>query len=179
MKAPAPLSTALLPTTWGVICVQARQGSVVACHLPKVVAPPRRALQPSGPARLSGQAGDKKILADAVRFVQSALDGRPAPCPPLADDAEGPFTRRARTALRRIKPGQTCTYGELAAAAGSPGAARAAGSACAGNPLPLFIPCHRVLAAGGKLGGFSGGLAWKRILLEREKLAAGPGRRTA
>jgi methylated-DNA-[protein]-cysteine S-methyltransferase len=63
---------------------------------------------------------------------------------------------------------KTRTYGEIAEAIGSPGAARAVGSACGANPLPLFIPCHRAVAAGGKLGGFSGGLGIKKKLLAWE-----------
>jgi O-6-methylguanine DNA methyltransferase len=59
------------------------------------------------------------------------------------------------------------TYGEIAAALGKPGAARAVGNACGANPLPLYIPCHRVVAGNG-LGGFTSGLAWKRALLKAE-----------
>ena len=110
----------------------------------------------------------RRALVQAIRFVRACLSGRSVACPPLSDMARGSFTRRAREALRKIPSGRTCSYSELAARAGSPAASRAAGSACATNPLPLFIPCHRVLAAGGKLGGFSGGLAWKQELLKRE-----------
>lgn len=117
---------------------------------------------------MSAPAGDRVVLRAAERYVAAALRGRAAKCPPLDDAAGGDFVRRVRRYLRRVARGRTCSYGELAAAAGSPRAARAAGSACATNPLPLFIPCHRVLAAGGRLGGFSGGLAWKKMLLERE-----------
>ena len=78
------------------------------------------------------------------------------------------FDRSVWTILRRLKAGSTLTYGELAAAAGRAKAARAAGAACGRNPLPLFVPCHRVTGAGGRLGGFSSGLAWKRLLLSAE-----------
>jgi len=70
--------------------------------------------------------------------------------------------------LRKIKPGSTRSYSELAGAVGKPQAARAVGGACGANPIPVLIPCHRVLAANRKIGGFSGGLEWKRRLLERE-----------
>lgn len=66
------------------------------------------------------------------------------------------------------QPGEMCSYGELAGALGQPGAARAVGGACGANPIPVLVPCHRVLAAHRKLGGFSGGLHWKRRLLARE-----------
>ncbi|MCZ7591982.1 MAG: MGMT family protein [Kiritimatiellae bacterium] len=70
--------------------------------------------------------------------------------------------------MRDIPAGKTLTYHELAKYAGSADAVRAAGQACARNPLPLFTPCHRVLASDGGLGGFSSGLAWKRHLLRVE-----------
>jgi methylated-DNA-[protein]-cysteine S-methyltransferase len=70
--------------------------------------------------------------------------------------------------LCKVPPGATVTYGELAAASGSPGAARAVGNVMATNPVPLFVPCHRVVATQG-LGGFSGGLDVKRELLKLEK----------
>jgi methylated-DNA-[protein]-cysteine S-methyltransferase len=80
------------------------------------------------------------------------------------------FGRRVAQACRRIPAGQTRSYGELAAACGSPGAARAVGQVMAKNRYPLVVPCHRVLAAGGLLGGFSApqGLAMKRRLLAME-----------
>ena len=66
-----------------------------------------------------------------------------------------PFRRSIYQALRAVAWGETVTYGELARRAGAPGAAQDVGVAMARNPVPLIIPCHRVLAAGGKLGGFS------------------------
>ena len=70
--------------------------------------------------------------------------------------------------LRRIPPGETRSYGEIAQALGRPGAARAVGRANATNPLPLVVPCHRVVGADGSLTGFAGGLGWKRRLLAIE-----------
>jgi len=78
-----------------------------------------------------------------------------------------PFQRKVLAATRRIPFGQTVTYGRLATRVGSPGGARAVGGAMAANPVPIIIPCHRVLAAGG-LGGYGGGLALKRRLLALE-----------
>ena len=66
-----------------------------------------------------------------------------------------PFRRSIYDALRAVAWGETVTYGELAKRAGAPGAAQEVGVAMARNPVPLIIPCHRVLAAGGKIGGFS------------------------
>lgn len=88
-----------------------------------------------------------------------------------------PFRRRVLQALRAIPTGKTATYGEVATSLGSPGASRAVGQAVARNPYPLVVPCHRVLAAGGRVGGFSapGGTATKLVLLAIEsRETAGP-----
>jgi O-6-methylguanine DNA methyltransferase len=104
-----------------------------------------------------------------ARAVKAALAGRaPGELPPLDLSAGTAFQQRVWNALRKIPCGQTRSYGELARAMGEAGAARAVGGACGANPVPLLVPCHRVLAANHKLGGFSGGLEWKRLLLARE-----------
>ncbi|HIE32881.1 MAG TPA: MGMT family protein [Thermodesulfobacteriaceae bacterium] len=77
------------------------------------------------------------------------------------------FTRRCLELLREIPRGEVRTYGWLADRVGSPGALRAVGRALARNPLPLFYPCHRIVAKNG-LGGFSAGREWKRLLLAWE-----------
>lgn len=93
----------------------------------------------------------------------SALDDLPV-------DLEGrsPFSSAVLVALRTVPPGSVTTYGELARAVGRAGAARAVGRAVGANPVPLVIPCHRVLASGGELGGYSAGLDRKRWLLAHE-----------
>lgn len=82
----------------------------------------------------------------------------------LAND----FQRRVLQRLARVGFGQLTTYGELAKSVGKPGAARAVGVAMAKNPLPILVPCHRVVASNGSLGGFSGGLEVKRRLHRHE-----------
>ncbi len=79
------------------------------------------------------------------------------------------FHREVWRAMRQIPYGETVTYGELAARVNA--VARAVGGACAANPIPIIVPCHRVLAAGGRLGGFSGGtgLETKKVLLDLER----------
>ena len=87
---------------------------------------------------------------------------------PVDLEYDSPFFTRCAEALRAVPRGEVVTYGELAALAGAPGAARAAGTFCARNRLGLFVPCHRVVAAGG-LGSYGSlGLAYKRRLLELE-----------
>ena len=78
------------------------------------------------------------------------------------------FTRRVLRATSRIPFGETRSYGQVATGAGSPRAFRAAGSALGSNPVPIVVPCHRVLRSGGALGGYAGGLEVKRRLLELE-----------
>jgi O-6-methylguanine DNA methyltransferase len=79
-----------------------------------------------------------------------------------------PFERQVWDALVRIPYGTTCSYGELARAVGRPGSARAVGRANGANPLPIVVPCHRVIGQGGDLVGFGGGLPIKRWLLALE-----------
>jgi O-6-methylguanine DNA methyltransferase len=88
--------------------------------------------------------------------------------PPLDLSVGTEFQKRVWNALRKISCGKTKSYGEIARAIGKPRAVRAVGGACGANPIPVLVPCHRVLAANKKLGGFSGGLDWKRNLLARE-----------
>jgi methylated-DNA-[protein]-cysteine S-methyltransferase len=89
-----------------------------------------------------------------------------------------PFDRRVYEVARTIPAGATLAYGDIAARLGAPGEARAVGQALGQNPFPLVVPCHRVLAAGGKVGGFSanGGIATKLRLLsiERARTSAAP-----
>ena len=70
--------------------------------------------------------------------------------------------------MLKLGPGETKSYGEIAGAIGHPRAMRAVGGACDANPIPVLMPCHRVLAAENKIGGFSSGLDWKRRLLAKE-----------
>jgi len=101
--------------------------------------------------------------------LNAILAGRaPRTFPPLDLSAGTPFQQTVWRAMEKIPFGQTRSYGEIASAIGHPTGVRAVGGACGANPIPVLVPCHRVLAANGKLGGFSGGLGWKRMLLERE-----------
>jgi O-6-methylguanine DNA methyltransferase len=101
-----------------------------------------------------------------TRAAVRILEGKdPGQLPPLDLTRATPFRRKVWAALQQIQSNKTQSYGQVATAIGAPKAARAVGSACGANPIPLLIPCHRVLASGGALGGFSGGLPWKRKLL--------------
>ena len=113
-------------------------------------------------------------VATVVGAVQRYFAGEDVDFSPVRLDlsAEPEFERRVYDALRRIGWGNTTTYGALAERAGSPGAARAVGRAMARNPVPVIVPCHRVLAAGGAVGGFSahGGIATKQRMLALERV---------
>jgi methylated-DNA-[protein]-cysteine S-methyltransferase len=108
------------------------------------------------------------LLHEAKRQLERYFDGELRDFDlPLAP-AGTPFRQKVWRAMQEIPAGETRSYGELAAAVGS--AARAVGGACGANPIPVIIPCHRVLAAAGALGGYSGdgGLETKVALLRLE-----------
>jgi len=112
-------------------------------------------------------------IRSAIEAVQQLIAGERPDLRAIPVDLSStpPFERRIYGLLRQVGPGETVTYGELAARAGSPAAARAVGVAMARNPVPVIIPCHRVLARGGRNGGFSapGGVSTKFRLLEIER----------
>jgi methylated-DNA-[protein]-cysteine S-methyltransferase len=81
----------------------------------------------------------------------------------------GDFGRRVLSRTTEIPFGDVATYGDVARGIGSPGAARATGNALGANPMPIVVPCHRVVASGGKLGGYTGGLDRKKLLLSLER----------
>ena len=111
-----------------------------------------------------------KRFIDAAKREQTAyIQGVPTDFASLTLDPRGtPFQLRVWQELRRIPWGQTISYGELARRVGNPKASRAVGQANAVNPIPLIVPCHRVIAADGSLGGYSSGLDRKRWLLRHE-----------
>jgi len=101
--------------------------------------------------------------------LENALAGRPLKdFPPLDLSTGSDFQQRVWLVLKSIACGKTLSYGEVADEIGNRKAVRAVGRACGANPIPVLIPCHRVLASKQKIGGFSGGLDWKRKLLARE-----------
>jgi methylated-DNA-[protein]-cysteine S-methyltransferase len=115
-------------------------------------------------------------MGPACAGIAALLRGEPSDLGSIVLDMDGisPWSRRVYELARTIAPGATLSYGELAARLGSPGAARAVGQALGRNPFLLVVPCHRVLAADGNLGGFSahGGVETKRRLLAIESASA-------
>jgi O-6-methylguanine DNA methyltransferase len=132
-------------------------GKVVGCALPFLSA------QPSQPFAIVDRGDDPASI-----FVAAVFSGKGIVPPALAALKGTEFQQQVWRAITDIPFGQTKTYGELAQAIGRPKAVRAVGSACGRNPVPLFIPCHRVGGANAKPGGFSAGLPWKRKLIDVE-----------
>lgn len=116
----------------------------------------------------------------AITALLNGAPTEPTDLTHLVLDMEGvpPFHQRVYALARQIPPGETLTYGELAAQLGEPGAARAVGQALGSNPFAPVVPCHRILAAGARSGGFSasGGVSTKlRMLLTERARFNGPG----
>ncbi len=111
---------------------------------------------------------DEKELAPLRRLVLNAISGKPAPRTLNLDMRGTEFQRAVWRELRRIPTGATRSYADIAKAIGKPKATRAVANACGANNLPVVIPCHRVIAKDGSIGGYTGGLAIKRALLDAE-----------
>jgi methylated-DNA-[protein]-cysteine S-methyltransferase len=105
---------------------------------------------------------------EAIAQIVDYLEGKRRRFELALDLRATPFQRCVYEALVRIPYGETRTYGEVAREVGAPRAVRAVGSANGANPIPLVVPCHRVVASGNRLGGFGGGLRLKRWLLAHE-----------
>jgi O-6-methylguanine DNA methyltransferase len=120
----------------------------------------------------AGEAAPPPQVQHAIEDIVALLRGEASDLSTIALDMDGvpEFHRRVYDAARAIPPGETLSYGDIARRVGAPGAARAVGQALGRNPFPIVVPCHRVLAAGGKIGGFSaqGGVATKRRMLAIE-----------
>jgi len=120
----------------------------------------------------AGEAPPPPEVQQAIERMVALLCGASSDLSAIALDMDQvpAFHRRVYEVARAIPPGMTLSYGDVAARVGAPGAARAVGQALGRNPFPIVVPCHRVLAAGGKIGGFSaqGGVVTKRRMLAIE-----------
>ncbi len=149
-------------------------GGIIGLQLPEASARATRArMQTRFPgARETEPPG---AVRDAVTAIGDLLAAKPVDLSSVALDMDGvpPFHRQVYEAARAIAPGTTLSYGEIAKRIGAPGSARAVGQALGRNPFPIVVPCHRVLAAGGKAGGFTGtgGVSTKLRMLALEGAA--------
>lgn len=123
----------------------------------------------------AGRLGETELTGWAAAELEEYFSGRRREFSVPLSPHGTPFQLAVWEALRRVPYGQTRTYGEIAAAVGRPGAARAVGMANHDNPLLIFTPCHRVVGKGGALTGFACGLEVKRWLLALEGADPGPG----
>jgi methylated-DNA-[protein]-cysteine S-methyltransferase len=167
----ATIEFAIFETPIGACGVAWDGDTIAGTQLPESrVADTRRRLQD----RFHGatEASPPPAIQDAIDRMVAMLRGEADDLAdvPLDLGALPPFRRKVFEVVRTIPAGETLSYGDVALAVGSPGAARAVGQALGRNPYPIVIPCHRVLAAGGRLGGFTatGGVSVKAKMLAAE-----------
>ncbi len=171
--------TTVFKTHWGWIGLAATPKGVAAVVLPK---PSRRAAEREMNGRgviHHAQDGRNKlrpyktpahgIIQAAQSAIEAYLKGKSRSFNlPIDLDGQTPFQKKVWQMLQTIPYGRVRSYGWVARKIGKPRAARAVGAACGANPVPLLVPCHRVVAGDGSLGGFAGGLPNKRRLLKLE-----------
>ena len=179
-----PIKYAIFRTKWGYFGLAGTEDALCRTHLPGpepeklkshlLKSLPLECRVSSIEYRASSIEFDKtffKTIQEQIVAYFDCVRVNFSPDIPLSLDGFGCFFRSVLTACRRVTFAQTITYGELAKRSGRPAAARAVGNTLAKNPLPLIIPCHRVIRSDGNLGGFSGlgGLSLKRRLLAHEQ----------
>jgi methylated-DNA-[protein]-cysteine S-methyltransferase len=164
-----------LGTPIGDLTAFVRGDALVALDLPDTPGPAAPAL----PGRFPGEAiEDARDAIDLGARFRAYLAGDLGAIDAIVVDPGGtPFQRAVWAELRRIPAGRTRSYAEMARTIGAPTAVRAVGAANGANPIAIVIPCHRVVASDGGLGGYGGGLARKRWLLEHERAVLPAGAR--
>jgi methylated-DNA-[protein]-cysteine S-methyltransferase len=173
------LRYAVFDTAAGICAVAWGPAGIVRFQLPlREPAAVERAIRRRVPAAAPGEPDPALVAA-----VRGYFDGARVEFDGFAVDPgpQEPFAARIHAAVRALRWGETTSYGALARAlGGGPEAAREVGAAMARNPVPLIVPCHRVLAAGGRIGGFSapGGAATKRRMLALEGAAVEGGQQS-
>lgn len=167
---------AIFKTSWGCFAIAGTDGVLCRTCLPAAdpQAAQRELFKAARPDdNPAGWVLNGSFLPDLQERIIAYFEGENVDFstdPAVNLDSLTPFDRKVLQTCRKIPPGEITTYGDLAVRIGHPGAARAVGTALAHNPIPLIIPCHRVLRTDGSLGGFSapGGLATKQRLLRHE-----------
>jgi methylated-DNA-[protein]-cysteine S-methyltransferase len=177
------LAYTVLPAPWGTVHVASGRAGLVAVEVftptdAFLASVARRTGTTPGPLGPTTPADVRAGLERAAEAIAASLDGRPSELAELPIDLRvgSAWDRRVLEGVRAVPRGSVTSYGRLARLIGSPGAARAAGGAVGRNPLGLVIPCHRVIAGDGTIGGYGGDwwggreqlLAIKRQLLELE-----------
>jgi methylated-DNA-[protein]-cysteine S-methyltransferase len=159
----------LIETRLGTMAIVGSSAGLRRVILPQKSA--RAATQAVGEAEPTATA-DPALLPEVADKLRAYFTGERVTFRVRLDAPDStPFTASVWDACRAVAYGKTATYAELARRVGRPGAARAVGMAMARNPLPIVVPCHRVLRSDGGLGGYSGpgGVGFKQVLLEMEQ----------
>ncbi|HYA02169.1 MAG TPA: methylated-DNA--[protein]-cysteine S-methyltransferase [Syntrophobacteria bacterium] len=168
-----PISYTLVQSPWGALLLAGSEKAIYCCRFlgtNEVGASLAYLQQHYGPVQLKE---DARPLTAAICALEGYFAGEVGGLRHPVQLGGTPFQLKVWAILREIPPGQVATYGEVAARLGRPRSARAVGQACGSNPVALFVPCHRVVASGGKLGGFSCGIQVKVALLRHEGWLAG------
>jgi len=155
-------------TKWGYFGMAANDTGLLRTCLPR---PTRKTAERYLLAGSDNPQFEKNLLKSLQEQIIAYFEGRPVKFDaPIALDHLSPFARKVLAACRKIPSGKTITYSQLAAMTGNPLACRAVGSALARNPIPLIVPCHRVIRRNGSLGNFSafGGTDTKKKLIALE-----------
>ena len=157
-----------LSSPWGPLFLAGTEQGVCSCEFLKgkdIVNVPSHLQKVNHHAAIQE---DPQPLASAIDRLNRYFAGEPEKLDLPLDLHGSQFQREVWSALRQIPAGKVATYGDIAARIGRPRGARAVGQACGRNPVVLFVPCHRVVAANGGLGGFGSGLSLKEALLRHE-----------
>lgn len=157
-----------LKTSWGTLWVVVTKKGLLALSFRKQ---PAGKLAEGLEKRVEIQlARDSEVLKPYETALANFLDGRSGRVKmPIDLRGESDFARRVYDVIQKIPLGETRSYAQVASSVGGRQFARAVGQALSANPIPIIIPCHRVVGSDGKLGGFSSGLTWKRRLLALER----------
>ncbi|MFT4257802.1 MAG: methylated-DNA--[protein]-cysteine S-methyltransferase [Pseudoxanthomonas sp.] len=159
MSLVAALLSQQVPSPIGTLTLVANDAHLREIHFPKERHPSKRPLPPTG---------DNAVLRAAREQLDAYFAGNLRRFDLPLDPAGTDFQREVWAMLAQIPHGRTWSYGELARHIGKPDAVRAVGAANGRNPIPIVLPCHRVIGADGSLTGFGGGLPTKRFLLQLE-----------
>lgn len=167
----------LFDTALGACGIAWRGETVIATRLPDETR--EETARRLGARTGAGAAPPPAAIRAAIDAITALLDGTPRDLSGIACDLgeSDPFSAEVYARARAIPPGETVTYGDIALGMGDKRLAQRVGQALGRNPLPIIVPCHRVLGADGKLVGFSahGGVAMKLRMLEIEGAEIGPG----
>lgn len=161
------MSDLAVPSPIGTLTLRAEGGALIAIDFGAAI----QAAAGVAVGAAAASAPPDPVLVDAAEQLASYFAGDLREFTLPLRPRGTPFELAVWDGLRRIPYGETTSYGELAGSVGRPGAARAVGRANGRNPLPIVVPCHRVIGADGTLTGYAGGLAVKRALLDLESRA--------